>query len=179
MPEQQNSRGPAATLMTMRIIAGAMMSGVLMFAVVVLFLRNGPPAEFPLLSYLGAGAAVVAFVLRMVIPDLVGRSVLGIQLQQVQRDPADGNEIEDDRTDRGEAQTQQLLAAGASAFQTRTIVDYALLEGAAFFNLVAFMIEGQWWGFAAVGLLLACMVLAFPTLGRLEHWIQNQPALTE
>lgn len=183
MPGLQETRGLPATLMTMRIIAGAMISGVLMFLGVVLVTRNGPPAEMPLLSYLGAGATVAVLVVRMVVPDLVGRSVLHTQLAALAHGPSNDQDRNDQEfPDDGNTTIEnphRVLLAGAAAFQTRMIVEFALLEGVAFFNLVAFMVEGQWWGFASVGVLLACMVLAFPSLGRLETWLQQQTELTE
>jgi hypothetical protein len=45
-------------------------------------------------------------------------------------------------------------------YQVRMIVGLAMLEGAALFNTVAFLLEGHWWSLAVVGVLLAFMLAA-------------------
>ena len=59
-------------------------------------------------------------------------------------------------------------------FQTRHIIGYAMLEGAAFYNLIAYMIERQQVNLAMVGLLLGAMFVKFPTYGRLEGWVADE-----
>lgn len=65
----------------------------------------------------------------------------------------------------------------ALVFQTQMLVGAALLEGAAFANLIAFMLEGQ-----LVSLLLAIaffvgLLLDFPTLRSVTVWIERQKKL--
>lgn len=74
------------------------------------------------------------------------------------------------------------LMAGAEGdapaiYQTQTIVRYALLEGAALFNLVAYLIAAQWWSVAVAGVLLAAMGFGFPTRGKYETWLQGRRQL--
>ena len=57
---------------------------------------------------------------------------------------------------------------------TTTIVGAALLEGAAFANLVAFMLEGQVYSLILAALMLVGILLAIPTRRRVEDWLEVQ-----
>lgn len=65
------------------------------------------------------------------------------------------------------------------SFQTRLIVRAALLEGAAFFNLIAFMIERQTWSFGIAGALAAINLSTFPSRDSVLYWIRQQLELME
>jgi hypothetical protein len=49
----------------------------------------------------------------------------------------------------------------------------AIFEGAAFFNLIAYLIEGQPFSPIAAAALLFFMMLQFPTAGRIEDWVER------
>jgi hypothetical protein len=60
-------------------------------------------------------------------------------------------------------------------YQTATIVGAALLEGAAFFLLVAYFVEGTSWTLpAALAVWLLLAWLHFPTRSSVEHWLTEQ-----
>ncbi|WP_425400923.1 hypothetical protein [Aeoliella sp.] len=61
--------------------------------------------------------------------------------------------------------------ATAGAYQTTLIIGLAIFEGAAFLNLVAYMIEGQSFSLAVAAVLIAAIVMGMPTIGRVEDWL--------
>lgn len=141
-------------LILMRIIAGAMIAGVLAFAAIASIVKKNEPVDEPVLSYVALVMALVCLGTRLIIPDMVARS----QIAGFARDESDGI-------------ARELLLG---AFRTRLIVGLALCEGPAFFNLIAWWLEGQTLAIATVGFLLLVMVASIPTRGRLEAWIERQ-----
>ena len=59
-------------------------------------------------------------------------------------------------------------------YQSRLIVRAALLEGAAFFNLIAFIINHEWWSFAIAAVFAAINLSTFPSRDGLLSWIDQQ-----
>ena len=140
-----------ARLLPMQIIALALPAGVVLFALVAVVLLGSlrqPPAG-PLVSLLGAGFAAMMMVAHFVLPNLLFRP----------RVPS-GETLDVD--------------SACNIYQTRLIVALALLEGAAFFNLVALVLEHQWWSLAIAGGLVLIMLGDFPTRTRIQHWIETQ-----
>jgi F0F1-type ATP synthase membrane subunit c/vacuolar-type H+-ATPase subunit K len=134
------------TLLLGRIIASTLVFGVLVFATLVIVLRLGEPAaETVLVSSLAAGvAAVVVIIRQIVIGIMTGRAA-----------------------DARSEQTEPL-----ALYQTRLIVGLGILEGAALFNLIAYFLEGHWWSLGIVAALVAWMMAAFPTRGRMRRWVE-------
>ena len=66
-----------------------------------------------------------------------------------------------------------------TVFQQKTIIESALVEGAAFFNLIAFLTVGEWWSLGIAGVLLAVLLVPFPTYDRVENWVRYQLELLE
>ena len=131
-----------------QIITGAMVSGVVTFGAVVVFALGAltePPSGF-IISGVGAVFSLVAFVLHLVIP-----SVIAAQQSHG-------------------ANKQQLYGI----YLQKTIVGLALLEGAAFFNLIACIVEHNWWSLAIAGGLCFWMLAMFPTRTKIEHWAETQ-----
>ena len=117
---------PRPQLLSMRIIHGALCMGMVTATVVLGMLRlNGgqPPAQLPMISYVGFGMAAVCLVLSFIVPNLLA------------------------------AGFRQRIAAGTlplpgddvgwwAIYQARLIVGMALLEGAAFMQAIAYFLEG-------------------------------------
>lgn len=149
---------------SMQIIAFSLMAGVAFFAAVAVFLQNGdggeqlentPVATF--LTYPAVFLAAAAVVARLMIPRLVvSQRLAGLGKPETPVHEA--------------GQRVTLL----EIYQTRMIVEMALLEGAAFFALVAFIVEGRWAAFAAAAALWVIMVLSFPTRSTVEQWVTDQ-----
>lgn len=127
----------------LQIITAAMVMGVVMFAgisVLALEALSDPPDGF-LLSGMAAGFAGIAFVMHLVVPAVIAK-------QQARS-----------------ASAEQLFGV----YQTKTIIGLALLEGAAFLNIVAVMVEHNWWSLAVAGGLVFWMLAMFPTQTRVAH----------
>lgn len=139
-------------LLPMQIIVGAMAAGALTFlGISLLFNPRGgvQPGRTPMLTYIGGGAAVVGLIAWTVLPNLVSKQT---------------------RTSVLEGDARRL----AVNFQTRPIIGCALLEGIAFLNIVAHTIERQNVSLIVAGVFLLLLLSQFPTLDRLERWIESE-----
>jgi pilus assembly protein TadC len=144
-----------AEVLILRIITLSLVMGVVIFGLIVVFVMGAldpanaaPAGPFTTMSYMGAAFAAVAFVLHLVIPNFIARETIN-----------KGNGSERSKLD---------------AFRMKTIVALALLEGAAFMNLVAVMTEHQWWSLAVAGGLVFWMLARFPTRYMIENWLQPE-----
>jgi hypothetical protein len=155
-----------AMLTNMRIISAALISGVFVFLLVVLFVvKSDVQPGSPVLTYIGLGFGALGLVFAFIIPGFVGGHIKHALIDSKRVDlPAQFKS------------PQEVGVVGnlLFLFQTRLIIGYAILEGAAFFNLVAYMLERQDVGLATVGLLLGAMLLKFPTRGKLESWLADE-----
>ena len=148
-------------LRVMQIIAVALMMGVLMFFGVVLVITKGDifgqgnPATVTMIA---AGFAGLMIVNHLVIPGLIVRAQLS-QLKLKDSSPKDSNSTVD-----------SLLAI----YRIQLIITLALLEGAAFFNLISVMIEKHLISVIAAIVLLGLMTVRFPTRTKVSWWIQNR-----
>lgn len=149
---------PRQMVRTMQIICGALMMGVMSFLGIAVFLHLGkaqPAPAVPMIAYMAAGMAALIVIVRLVISVPVTKSAIK-QMTAIR--PV--NDI----------QKLDLYAA----YQVQMIVSCALLEGAAFFNLVSFIIDGQLWTLGIVAALLAMMAVSFPTFERVDGWADDQ-----
>lgn len=146
-------RQVTAALLTLRIIAGALIMGVATFAAVTIFLVNdNPNDDWSLLFWLALGGTVLAIIMSQVMTAMVSRGAV----------------------------TRDITVEKALAiYSQRVIVGMAILEGAAFFTLVIFLIEGQWLLLAATALLVVLMFIKFPSRGGLVRWIEERRQLAE
>jgi len=142
------SSSPEQTVRAAQIITIALVMGVVTFAVIAVLFVGAlqPPPDGRLISGLGAGFAVIAFVMHLVVPAMIARP----QAQFTDE--------------------KQLYGA----YLGKTIIGPALLEGAAFFNIVALIIEHNWWSLAIAGGLVFWMLAMFPTRTRVDHWVETQ-----
>jgi F0F1-type ATP synthase membrane subunit c/vacuolar-type H+-ATPase subunit K len=140
-------------LLGMQIVALAMPAGAVMFALVAWYLlsRRGGPAlpDSQVVSLMAAGFAVMMFFAHLMVPEKAVRAA------RQRLDSADHDDW-------------------YGLYQTRLISALVLLEGAAFFNLVALIVEQQWWSLGIAGGLVLLMLNHFPTQTRVEHWIETQ-----
>ncbi len=147
-------------LRVLQIITGALITGVMAFLAVVLLVQQQgqapvPGPQTPLISLMAAGGFVGIFGVWLVLPPTLVRQ----GLVPIARHPS-----------QSAAETVGLLALK----QTVQIVSSAMLEGCAFFNLVAFLVERQTY---TLGIALACvllMLVTFPTQGRFQQWLLEQ-----
>jgi hypothetical protein len=148
-------------ILTMQIIAAALALGAFFFLVIVLVVRSTghaaqPPAT-PLLTYIGIGFAVMALAASMFVPQLI---VAGGLKNIVRR--------------KGSTTAEDEIVSLCFLYQTSMIQGLALIEGAAFFQIIAYLIEGQAASLIAAAILLVLMVLQIPHRARVEAWIERQ-----
>ncbi|MFV0444525.1 MAG: hypothetical protein ACK5Q5_13225 [Planctomycetaceae bacterium] len=135
----------------LQIIAGALVMGVVLFLVVAIAvlgaLRKTSAGEQ--FSLIAAGFAIAAWVLHLVLPGAMANAA------------ASGDKS---------AFVEKLC----TIYQGKTIIALALLEGAAFFNVCALLVEHNWWSLVVIGALLLQMLFEFPTVTRVRQWIETQ-----
>jgi hypothetical protein len=128
---------------------------------VVLVITKGEVLGFrnpEMVSLLASGFALVMFVNHLVIPGVVSNQQLK---SAAEKGLAEDNE-----------ESRKLKVVGI--YQTRLIVGLAMLEGAAFFNLVALLIEKNGLNLIFVIVALTLMLMKFPTRTKVSWWVQDK-----
>lgn len=142
-----------------QIITGAMCMGVLVFLGIALWLQGASlDGEPDLLSWFAVGFAVILYINHLAFPRIVQAGELK-KLSAAQMKEADA------------ASRWDLLFP---IFRTQHIIACAMLEGAAFLNLVAYIVEPFVGNLAAAVLLLVLIALKIPTETRLQFWVQDR-----
>ena len=172
-PEQFAALEPDKVLFTMRIIAGALIAGVLTFAGIASFvvfsqLPAAQPGGQPqngseIIMYLGLAGAVGAVVMSFFVPNLIATAGVKGVAKMAQDGTATG--------------PKELFGRLLSVAQVKMIIALALIEGAAFFNLIAFIITKSLIPPVVVGALLFVMAIHFPTKFKLARWLEDQQRL--
>ncbi len=174
---------------TIQIIMGALIAGVTIFLLIVVFLVHflgfGAPAgaaaapgqaaranpaagaqSIPILTYIAAGMGVMLLPLSFILPDRIAAQSL--RSKAVRPPDASSNPTTNSAASPGQAVTP------AVAFQSSAIIGGALNEGPAFLAGIAYLIEQNPIALGVMVVLLAVMVARFPTRGRIERWIEQQ-----
>jgi hypothetical protein len=156
---------PANVLRVAQILVLAMVAGVLVFGVITLVVGAGfqPMQDEAIISLAMVLFAITAVLARLFVPSLVTRTSCQ---QIVDRSgaagmPGSGEPVVDDN---------QL----AALFLKEKIIANALLEGACFALLVAFMLEGQAYTLGLAVLLVIGLAAGFPTQSSLDNWLQDK-----
>lgn len=159
--DQNNLNPDILPVQTAQIISGALIAGVLVFMAIVFTTGMAPdPPAGQLLSLIGVVMGISSIFGRIVI-----LKVLSVPPTSLNMDGVDTSELSD-------VNRRALSLFGI--YQTQMIIGLALLEGAAFFNCVAYMQEGNVWSLGVVGGLVVIMLLSFPTRARVAFWIENK-----
>jgi len=145
-------------LRTMQIIAGALIAGVAAAIIVVLLTIDGEPEPSSLLGNVAGAVSILALVVCAIVP-----ASMGAQWQF-------GSGV-------SEAESREL--AYYAAYQTRMIIRFALLEGAAFFNIVAAAFDRQPYSLLIAAVLAGIMLAMFPTRSRVEKFVKSQTELED
>ena len=160
---------------TMQIIVAALAAGVgTFFAIVLISSPKGQPAAGapvePLIAYLAAAFALAAIIVWAVMP----RVIAGRIRQAI----VDGKPVPAAGLSGNLPMTDERLQISplVTMYQTPLIIGSAILEGAALFNLIAYMIERQQMSLIVAGALLLLMLSQIPTVSRLEAWVEGELA---
>ncbi|MFO0914542.1 MAG: hypothetical protein U0795_16405 [Pirellulales bacterium] len=179
MTELRNSSAEASQpranqqLRTLQIIVGAIASGALFFMLVVIAIAGSPSkAAQPMVAYVGLAFAAAVLLGRFFFTLLSDRQAvktacdaeIPARVRAHQRDLArlavDGQPTDD----------AMLLWP---RFLTRVMVSVAMIEGAVFLNLIAYMIEHQLFSLIVAAVLLVYILLHFPTNSAFINWARN------
>jgi hypothetical protein len=150
----------AYSLKVQRIILLSLIAGPSAFMGFVLLQRAPKPEGEMRLSLIAAGAAAIEVVAAIIVPSLMAaqqrRSMASGQASLSM--PAGGDEV--------------LWLLGG--MQTRAIIRAALLEGAAFFNIFAYMEERQPFSLAVAIVVLLGIAITIPFRQSTEDWVERE-----
>jgi hypothetical protein len=161
-----------------QIIVASLAMGLIVFAGIAMSVRMNqqqqqPPQQQPqddFLAYFAVGFAVVMLAVRR----MVGASTVTRQRKNIAAGtavmPGPGGMPLAAATD-----GDRLLLA----FQQKTVIESAMVEGPAFFVLIAYLIVGETWLLGLAAVLLVRLVVPFPTYERVEDWVKYQLELLE
>lgn len=148
-----------AAVRKLQIVVAAMCAGCLTFlAIAVIVGRNGQSALVPIVSYIAVGVAVLQLVVRLIVPGIIvaqGR-------KKILRETTAG-----ESTDEWTSKLMPLM-------MTKTIFAAAILEGATFFLLIAYLVEKTPWVLAFAIALVVGIALHLPTQSSAQAWMDSQ-----
>ncbi len=152
---------------TLQIIIGALALGVAGFAMVVLWLQpeRAAVAGRHINSLIASSMAVVALMASMIVPRVIGASM---RRAIAAGKPLGQNIPAPVATELGD------VGALTAVYQTTRIVAAAILDAAACYNLVAYMLEQQSINLVFAAALLVAILGKFPTRGTVEYWLNNE-----
>ncbi len=135
---------------TSMIIVAALMSGLVFFTIIALVIGSEPkPAPPMMVSYLALGLTGMNTTLRFVLPGMQANSAA----QGTAGQPAS-------------ERRQQL----APIYMSKVIISTALLEGAGFFNGIAYILTASTLNLGAIAVLLTIMAVTFPSQTQFDNW---------
>jgi hypothetical protein len=62
----------------------------------------------------------------------------------------------------------------SGVYQTRLIIGCAMIEGAAFFCLIAYLLERRPLSLIVAGVLLLLLISQIPTVSKVESWVESE-----
>ncbi len=163
-------------LRTLQIVVGALIAGTVGFLVVVLvvFTTEDRGDAAPVITYVAVAFAVTTLIARIVTPGIIiargRRAIARGTWRLTQGSAAPPARIAELLERTGDAGKLGIL------FNISTIVAAALLEGAAFFAIVAYMMEHSVLSLIVAVVLIFGLATHVPTRSRLIHWIEDQLA---
>lgn len=157
-----------------QIIVSAVTAGPLVFLAIAVGLRvsqqtlsDQNPSVF---TWLSLGFAAAAVLMRMIVPALVFAAARRRIAENTFSPPASQSPFTDLVAQTGDAGLLWMARI------TKTILAVAILEGAAFFAIIAFMIEGSLLTVVVALLLTFAILLHMPTQDRVACWIDRELA---
>lgn len=160
----------------MQIIVGALLLGVVTFGLIVVAVVVGPQQLQPradMMTIMAAAFALVSIGASLLIPQMLVAAARRQIATGKWQPPAPGAMMPPALAELGEA--GQLVMV----YQTAMIVGAALLEGAAFFGIIATMIEKSSLALAVSGVCVVLLLAKMPTIGRLSNWLDAQSRAME
>jgi hypothetical protein len=169
----------APRLQTMRIILLALVLGCVFFLIVVLILRasnNLANDTAPMMTAMAFVFGAVSWVLSVVIP----RRVAALWRKQIARGVAPSGQSSPANPVAGEQRSGMEDARSLCVlYQSQMIIGAAMLEGAIFFNLIAYMMEGDPFSLGVALALLLALIWRIPTRNGVENFLVEQGELLQ
>ena len=162
MLNQNQMAALESSVRTVQIIAFALVMGTISFFILlgVLVEWGTVHADFSLLANAGLVFGGLTVVMASVIARLVSRSALQVALNHLK---------ESGISTKDELGMRTLVGV----FQSKLVVQYALLESAAFFNGVLFFLDNSLVSLVA-GIAVALMMIAlFPRASQIHEWVDD------
>jgi hypothetical protein len=166
-----------------QIVVGALIIGVTIFLVIVVCLVhllgfgnavgaanpgvNAPAAQqpaksIPTLTYVSAGMGIILLPLSFILPNVLAtQSLRSAAARATAATPSS-------------SPPPGAAVTSANAYQTSMIIGGAIAEGAAFFAGVVYLIEQNPIALGVFVILLAALILQFPTRSRFDRWVERQ-----
>lgn len=160
--EHEQHDGLNQAVLVLQIICASLVAGVVIFGVFTLIQASQAPQKQPYLTLFAFAEAVIVLPLCLLIPKLPG-------LAQ-KRSSQIGNSSSTKNSEHGLTTVQSRVAR----LQIQKIIQYAMLEGSAFFNLIAYYLEHHYLALLAVGSILFVMAMIFPTHTSVTQWLRRQ-----
>lgn len=167
-PSRANSQ-----IVTLRVIVGAIAMGALTFLLIAIGVAGGSaPSAQPMIAYIALLFAAGILLARFFFTLLSDRQSVqaAIAAEVPARVRAHQRDLARLAVDGQPSDDAMLLWP---QFQNRVIVSVALIEGALFFNLVAYLLERQLFSLIVAGVLLVYILLHFPTNVAFINWARN------
>lgn len=160
-PEQSGRPSAKRTelLRRVQIVTAALIMGSAGFMGIALLVAGDEISDqADVIAWVGIAISVVMFFMHLVVPGILSRETL----KQIKS------------ADFSKADAEQRFEMLFPVYMTRQIVACAMLEGAAFLNLVFLILSGFVGNLIAAVLLIGLLASRFPTASKLEFWVQDQ-----
>ena len=158
MLDQSQRRHLENRARALQIVVGAMILGVVTFAVVAWIIgRDKAHFNLSIMAIVGIVFAASSLPMAVILPGVIRQNV-----DAQARDNSGGQEGSD---------RMDTIFAG---IQSSTIVRFALLEGAAFLNVIGFMVDGASICLVVAGLLVVVMGAMFPRADLITNTIEEE-----
>lgn len=155
----------------MQIIVVALAMGILIFAGIVVTVVVGPDplqTQAGIMTSLALLFAAVAIGLSFVVPRIMINASRRRIAAGTWQGPSPGSAMPEALAELGDAGPLVFV------YQTAMIIGAAMCEGPAFFALVSTMLEESLLGLAVAGVCLLMVLARFPTISRVEDWLDAQ-----
>ena len=159
--DDTNLQGPEfeGAVRGMQTISIALMIGVLIYLGIVMRTIGGQLLGRPnLLTIIGVVFACLMVVVHFIVPGIMCK-------RQLKEAVASGVMQKSE---------QEQVGHVIGVFRGQMIVGLALLEGAAFINLTAMMIDHSEISIFVIVLLMGLMLFRFPTRDKVSYWVQDK-----
>jgi hypothetical protein len=166
--------------LTTTIINSGLVMGVVFFAIITIAIHEAEmTAGSGVLSVVAAVAALGAFPVSMLASRVVVQNGVKEYLQNRRRVQEAAEKAGHAPPDPQHFSLQNELAPLAKAYQSKLIVGSAILESAAFFTCVAYLIEKSYVPLIFLAALITALALRTPTPGKIIGFFENYIALGE